>query len=147
MTFLEIVLNNHYTNDCIYNLFQIHYPVIMFKISEGLAAENGARWRHSSQAAVISMLPSNRAYNSITGLVLGRELADLPRRKSVLLDRRRMSMGGGTARDLVERRKIERSMSIVDGIETEAEQWERRQSIKSMTASIEMKRMVRYKTI
>ncbi|XP_033748390.1 transmembrane channel-like protein 7 isoform X2 [Pecten maximus] len=108
--------------------------------------------RRESRAAIMAQLPSAQAYGSMTGLVLGRQIADLPRRKSSLMQRRRSSIYPLNIFKVEEEklslaRKQSRSMSMTEDIANEEEQWNRRQSIKSMTASIQVKKFVRDKIV
>ncbi|XP_069122846.1 transmembrane channel-like protein 7 isoform X2 [Argopecten irradians] len=104
--------------------------------------------RRESRAAIMAQLPSAQAYTSMTGMVLGRQIADLPRRKSSLMQRRRSSIYPLNIFEAEEEklsfaRKQSRSMSLTEDITNEEEQWQRRQSIKSMAASIQVKKFVR----
>lgn len=99
----------------------------------------------------MSQMPSAQVHMSDTGLILGRKIAEMPRRKSELIRRRKsvihpsLLTGGELDGETIRRRmSMARSLNICEDIDSDFEQWQRRQSIKGMTASISVKRKYRY---
>ncbi|XP_060599594.1 transmembrane channel-like protein 7 isoform X2 [Ruditapes philippinarum] len=119
--------------------------------------ETDLRWRRSSHAAISAMLPSRNAFHSDTGLTLTRQITDPQRRKSMAQRRKSVAAFGreSVSRRLSEYvsksstiRKLLMGLSTVDtwilGYEDREQTVE---SIRSMTATISVKRMYRDKVL